>query len=139
MIRSQVYSADAEPSASGGTAPGSSGALAPGSQSCSAPAPGSFPALRASRESELRLHLEYAALCAEAAQEVARIKLASDPQAEFYRPEREAQVLRMVKERNQGPLSAESVARLFLRVPPPARTKRLNCVMGPSPSISAKV
>jgi chorismate mutase/prephenate dehydratase len=53
---------------------------------------------------------------ARAAQEVAQIKLASDPDAVFYRPEREAQVLRMVKERNQGPLSAESVARLFREI-----------------------
>ncbi len=53
---------------------------------------------------------------AEAAQEVARIKLASDPDAVFYRPEREAQVLRMVKERNKGPLDAESVALLFREI-----------------------
>ena len=53
---------------------------------------------------------------AEAAQEVARIKLASDPQAVFYRPEREAQVLRQVKQRNKGPLSAEAVARLFREI-----------------------
>jgi len=51
-----------------------------------------------------------------AAQEVARIKLASDPQAVFYRPEREAQVLRMVKERNTGPLGGEAVARLFREI-----------------------
>lgn len=51
-----------------------------------------------------------------AAQEVARIKLASDPQAVFYRPEREAQVLRMVKERNTGPLGDEAVARLFREI-----------------------
>ena len=53
---------------------------------------------------------------AEAAKEVARIKLASDPDAVFYRPEREAQVLRMVKQRNKGPLDAESVARLFREI-----------------------
>jgi len=53
---------------------------------------------------------------AEAAQEVARIKLASDPDAVFYRPEREAQVLRMVKQRNKGPLDAESVAVLFREI-----------------------
>jgi chorismate mutase/prephenate dehydratase len=50
---------------------------------------------------------------AAAAQDVARIKRASDPEAVYYRPEREAQVLRMVKLRNQGPLSAEAMARLF--------------------------
>lgn len=53
---------------------------------------------------------------AEAAQEVARIKLASDPDAVFYRPEREARVLRMVKQRNRGPLDAESVAVLFREI-----------------------
>ncbi|MGB5451502.1 MAG: prephenate dehydratase [Sedimenticolaceae bacterium] len=53
---------------------------------------------------------------AKAAQEVAGIKVASDPDAVFYRPEREAQVLRMVKQRNQGPLDAETVARLFREI-----------------------
>ena len=53
---------------------------------------------------------------AKAAQEVAEIKLASDPDAVFYRPEREAQVLRMVKQRNQGPLDAETMARLFREI-----------------------
>ncbi|MDJ0806460.1 MAG: prephenate dehydratase [Gammaproteobacteria bacterium] len=54
---------------------------------------------------------------AAAAQEVARIKLAADPKAEFYRPEREAEVLRKVKARNgTGPLDAEHVARLFREI-----------------------
>ena len=53
---------------------------------------------------------------AEAAQEVARIKLAADSQAKFYRPEREADVLRKVKARNQGPLSDEEIARLFREI-----------------------
>lgn len=53
---------------------------------------------------------------ADAAMEVARIKLASNPNAVFYRPEREAQVLRMVKERNEGPLGDEEVARLFREI-----------------------
>jgi chorismate mutase/prephenate dehydratase len=53
---------------------------------------------------------------AEAAMEVARIKLAADPNAVFYRPEREAQVLRQVKERNMGPLEDEEVARLFREI-----------------------
>lgn len=50
------------------------------------------------------------------AQEVAEVKLAAGEAAVFYRPEREAQVLRRVKERNQGPLPAEEVARLFREV-----------------------
>jgi len=53
---------------------------------------------------------------ARAAQDVARIKLASDPDAVFYRPEREAQVLRMVKQRNTGPLGDEAVTRLFREI-----------------------
>ena len=55
---------------------------------------------------------------AEAAQEVARVKLAADPGAEpvFYRPEREAQVLLRVKERNTGPMGAEEMARLFREI-----------------------
>ena len=53
---------------------------------------------------------------AEAAQKVARIKLDEDPQAEFYRPEREADVLRKVKSRNTGPLEGEIVARLFREI-----------------------
>lgn len=50
------------------------------------------------------------------AQEVARAKLEAGDDALFYRPEREAQVLRAVKERNEGPLPAEEVARLFREV-----------------------
>lgn len=53
---------------------------------------------------------------AEAAMEVARIKLAADPDAVFYRPEREAQVLRRIKERNTGPLNDEEMARLFREI-----------------------
>ncbi|MFO7592831.1 MAG: prephenate dehydratase [Pseudomonadota bacterium] len=50
------------------------------------------------------------------AQEVAEVKLAAGEDAVFYRPEREAQILRRVKERNQGPLPAEEMARLFREV-----------------------
>jgi chorismate mutase/prephenate dehydratase len=53
---------------------------------------------------------------AQAAQEIARIKLTEDPQTEFYRPEREAEVLRRVKQRNQGPLADEEIARLFREI-----------------------
>ncbi len=35
---------------------------------------------------------------------------------DFYRPEREAQVLRMALERNQGPLRNEEVLRLFREI-----------------------
>jgi chorismate mutase/prephenate dehydratase len=36
--------------------------------------------------------------------------------ADFYKPEREAQVLRMARERNQGPLRDEEVLRLFREI-----------------------
>lgn len=55
---------------------------------------------------------------AQCAQRVAEVKQqyqgASD--AVFYRPEREAQVLRRVMERNQGPLADKEVARLFREI-----------------------
>ena len=52
---------------------------------------------------------------ARCAQEVARVKMASLAEGEvpvFYRPEREAQVLKRVMERNKGPLSNEEMAEL---------------------------
>ena len=52
---------------------------------------------------------------ASCAQRVARIKQV-DPDARFYRPEREAEILRRVKARNQGPLEDEEVARLFREI-----------------------
>ena len=36
--------------------------------------------------------------------------------ASFYRPEREAQILRKVIEQNKGPLSEEEMARLFREI-----------------------
>ncbi len=55
---------------------------------------------------------------AECAQEVAHVKLQDEESANavFYRPEREAQVLNRVMERNVGPLSNEDMARLFRQV-----------------------
>jgi chorismate mutase/prephenate dehydratase len=56
---------------------------------------------------------------AECAQEVAEVKKASlpiDTEILFYRPEREAQVLRKAMERNKGPLSDEEMARLFREI-----------------------
>lgn len=56
---------------------------------------------------------------AECAQEVADVKKASLPEDAkilFYRPEREAQVLRKAMERNKGPLSNEEMARLFREI-----------------------
>jgi chorismate mutase/prephenate dehydratase len=55
---------------------------------------------------------------ARCAQRVAEIKqrFQGEGSAVFYRPEREAQVLRRVMERNQGPLEDDEVARVFRQV-----------------------
>ncbi|ROR32292.1 prephenate dehydratase [Inmirania thermothiophila] len=54
---------------------------------------------------------------AECARRIAEIKKeAGDAEAFFYRPEREAQILRRVLERNRGPLSDEEMARLFREI-----------------------
>ncbi|MDX1464712.1 MAG: prephenate dehydratase [Halomonas sp.] len=60
----------------------------------------------------LRLISERAAC----AQEVAEIKAEHEPGGVFYRPEREAQVLRRVMELNRGPLDSEEMARLFREI-----------------------
>lgn len=55
---------------------------------------------------------------AECAQKVAEVKQqsANGEEVQYYRPEREAQVLRSVMERNKGPLPDEDVARLFREI-----------------------
>ena len=53
---------------------------------------------------------------AELAHQVAEVKRREDAEPVFYRPEREAQVLSRIKERNKGPIDAESIARLFREV-----------------------
>lgn len=56
---------------------------------------------------------------ARCAEEVARVKTASLKEGEkpvFYRPEREAAVLKRVMERNKGPLGNEEMARLFREI-----------------------
>jgi len=53
---------------------------------------------------------------AECARQVAQAKRSSAEGTEFYRPEREAEVLRRVRERNQGPLSDQEVVRLFREI-----------------------
>jgi len=60
----------------------------------------------------LRLISERAAC----AQEVAAIKTEHESGGVFYRPEREAQVLRRVMELNHGPLDSEEMARLFREI-----------------------
>lgn len=59
---------------------------------------------------------------ARCAQEVAEIKLAAASAGEgqdsplFYRPEREAQILRAIQARNPGPLPADYVAKIFREI-----------------------
>ncbi len=55
---------------------------------------------------------------AECAQKVAEVKQqeAGDKTVQYYRPEREAQVLREVMARNTGPLPGEQMARLFREI-----------------------
>jgi chorismate mutase/prephenate dehydratase len=53
---------------------------------------------------------------AKLAQVVGASKALAGNTADFYMPEREAQVLRMARERNQGPLRDEEVLRLFREI-----------------------
>ncbi|GAA5316953.1 MAG: prephenate dehydratase [Candidatus Pelagadaptatus aseana] len=54
---------------------------------------------------------------AQCAQTVAEVKKANtDEDVVYYRPEREAQVLRKAMDRNQGPLGDEEMARLFREI-----------------------
>ncbi|QKT04780.1 prephenate dehydratase [Ectothiorhodospiraceae bacterium 2226] len=75
--------------------------------------------LQALRERIDRLDEELQARISERAsiaQEVARTKQAAGADNGYYRPEREAEVLRKVKARNAGPLSDEEMARLFREI-----------------------
>ena len=47
------------------------------------------------------------------AQSVAQVKQAAGESSDFYRPDREAQVLRRMQDENTGPLSDDDVAQLF--------------------------
>ena len=62
---------------------------------------------------EIQKLINQRARCAE---RVAKIKLAQGINTNFYRPEREAQILRRIKERNDGPLSGDTMARLFREI-----------------------
>ncbi|XID76038.1 prephenate dehydratase [Alkanindiges sp. WGS2144] len=53
---------------------------------------------------------------AKLAEDVAKAKFSEEEQPVFYRPEREAQVLRKVMARNEGPLDNETVARIFREI-----------------------
>jgi chorismate mutase/prephenate dehydratase len=53
---------------------------------------------------------------AECAREVAEVKVGEGEAANFYRPEREAVILRRVSERNAGPMPDEDMVRLFREI-----------------------
>jgi chorismate mutase/prephenate dehydratase len=53
---------------------------------------------------------------AQLAKQVAEIKLKHGDDVQFYRPEREAEILRKVLERNDGTLPGEEMARLFREI-----------------------
>jgi chorismate mutase/prephenate dehydratase len=53
---------------------------------------------------------------ANCAQQIAAVKQQTGARPDFYRPEREAEVLRRIRERNEGPLSGDEVARLFREI-----------------------
>ncbi len=50
------------------------------------------------------------------AKAVAEVKNSQEESGNFYRPEREAQILRKIIEQNKGPLSEEEMARLFREI-----------------------
>src|SRR5690606_24917555 len=56
------------------------------------------------------------ARCAQVVAEVKQKTRAEGEQPVFYRPEREAQVLKRIMELNKGPLDNEEVARLFREI-----------------------
>lgn len=64
-------------------------------------------------DQELQALVSERARCAQA---VAQVKQQLGLHSDFYRPEREAQVLRTVQQRNRGPLSNEEIARLFREI-----------------------
>jgi len=86
-------------------------------QTVAAPVPKDLKAFRDRIDSiDERIHalLNERALCA---QQVGASKVTQGlSTAEFYRPEREAQVLRKAVERNKGPLRNEEIARLFREI-----------------------
>jgi chorismate mutase/prephenate dehydratase len=64
-------------------------------------------------DSQLQELINARAACA---REVAEVKSVAGAAADFYRPEREAAVLRRISERNTGPLSDEEMVRLFREI-----------------------
>lgn len=74
--------------------------------------------------SQLRAHIDELDLQIQAlvtqraclAKEVAQAKYATEEKPNFYRPEREAEILRKVVERNQGPLPNETLVFIFREI-----------------------
>ncbi|MEJ2687592.1 MAG: prephenate dehydratase [Gammaproteobacteria bacterium] len=64
-------------------------------------------------DTQLQQLLNERAACA---QQVATVKRAAGEAVDFYRPEREAEILRRVRERNEGPLADDEMVRLFREV-----------------------
>lgn len=60
--------------------------------------------------------LELISQRAQCAAEVAEVKVSQSSSPVFYRPEREAQVLRRIMEKNNGPLPDDEVGRLFREI-----------------------
>lgn len=76
-------------------------------------------ALKAARECIDEIDVQLQSLIrerAEQAREIARLKAADGDTQNFYRPAREAEVLRAVADRNQGPLSDEAMTRLMREI-----------------------
>lgn len=69
-----------------------------------------------SLDKEIHKLINERARCAQDVAEVKQKYASPDESVVFYRPEREAQVLRKVMERNEGPLPDESMARLFREI-----------------------
>lgn len=67
-------------------------------------------------DQQIQLLVNQRAQCAQRVADVKQAHVDPGEKVVFYRPEREAQVLRKVMERNEGPLPAEGVARLFREV-----------------------
>lgn len=72
--------------------------------------------LRADIDELDRQLLELISARARLAQAVAEVKHSNNGSENFYRPQREAQVLRKIIEQNKGPLSEEEMARLFREI-----------------------
>ena len=84
-----------------------------------APADASGPDLAEARQRIDSIDLSIQSLIAERArwaQQVGRAKGPLKPALDYYRPEREAQVLRRVVDRNDGPLADEVLVRLFREI-----------------------